>query len=245
MRLANEVAIITGGANGIGKATALLFGREGAKVVIADIDETSGEQVVKRIRESGGEAFFLRVDVSQEDQCRELAVQTVKCYGNPTILHTNPYWRPYKSVGNTSTEEWYKCLDVCTNGTYYCVKHVLPHMLEARRGSIIVTSSVQAFSGVPNSGAYMTAKAALMGFTRSLAIDYGRQGIRANILCPGPITDDPSVEPWKSLGQCKTVLGRVGTFEEVAYAALFLASRESSFITGAVIVIDGGETIFH
>jgi NAD(P)-dependent dehydrogenase (short-subunit alcohol dehydrogenase family) len=245
MRLANEVAVITGSANGIGRATAHLFAREGAKVVIADIDATNGEQAAKTIREAGGKASFLRIDVSQEDQCRELALQTVKYYGNPTILHTNPYWQPHKSVGDTSTEEWQKCLDVCLHGTYFCVKYVLPYMLEARRGSIINTSSVQAFSGLPNSGVYMVAKAALIGFTRSLAIDYGRQGIRANVLCPGPITDDPFVEPWKSLGEKKTVIGRVGTFEEVAYAGLFLASQESSFITGAVIVIDGGETVFH
>src|SRR5665213_950064 len=246
-RVKGKVAIVTGGANGIGKAICELFAEEGAWVLIADIEEGPGQETVRSIRAAGGQAEFCRADVSNQEDVKRAVAMAAAHNGRIDILCNNAaYLDPdfHAAVESTDTE-WRKCIDVALMGTHYFTKAALPYMIAQKQGSIVNVVSIQAMEGMMTSVAYTATKAALLGYTMSVSYDYGQQNIRINSLCPGPIQTrigaDPADPHYK--WQCdQTTLGRVGYPKEVAWAALFLASDESSYVTGITLPVDGGWT---
>ncbi len=246
-RLKDKVAIVTGGANGIGKAICERFADEGAWVLVVDIEADTGQRVAAAIRANGGWSEFCAGDVSnQKDIQRAVGIATAH-NGRIDILCNNAaYLSPdFHAALESTDEEWRKCIDVALMGTHYFTQAVLPYMIAQKSGSIVNIVSIQAMEGMMTSVAYTATKAALLGYTMSVCYDYGLDNIRINSLCPGPIQtrisegpDDPHYH-W----QCdQTTLGRVGYPEEVAWAALFLASDESSYVTGITLPVDGGWT---
>ena len=245
-RLQNKIAIVTGGAHGIGKAIAAIFAEEGASVFVADLDGTAGEKVAADIRHKGGNATFVYCDVSSAEQVANVVKQTSEKSGRIDVLCNNAaYIGKWHNAGEAPDDEWEKCFRVSLMGTQFFTREVLKFMVAQKGGSIINISSIQGLVGGRNSAAYTTIKTGLIGFTRSVAYDYGAQNIRCNAICPGAIRTRISPEPGSELHQrqiSKTFLARIGEPREVATAALFLASDESSYITGAVLPIDGGWT---
>ena len=246
-RLKDKIAIVTGGANGIGRAICERFGDEGAWVLVVDIEEETGQSVVAGIREKSGKAAFCRGDVSNREDIQRAVELAAAQTGRIDILCNDAaYLAPdFHAVLESTDEEWRKCIDVALMGTHFFTKAVLPYMISQKSGSIVNVASIQAMEGMMTSVAYTATKAALLGYTMSACYDYGLDNIRINSLCPGPIQtriaegpDDPHYH-W----QCdQTTLGRVGYPEEVAWAALFLASDESSYVTGITLPVDGGWT---
>lgn len=246
-RLKGKVAIVTGGANGIGKAICELYAEEGAYVLLADIEEQAGQSAASAIRAAGGNAQFFRADVSSQEAVKQMVERALAHNGRVDVLCNNAaYLSPdFHAALESTEEEWRKCINVALLGTHYCTQAVLPCMIAQKQGSIVNVVSIQAMEGMMTSVAYTTTKAALLGYTMSVSYDYGLQNIRINSLCPGPIRTRISVDEsnphyrW----QCdQTTLGRVGQPREVAWAALFLASDESSYITGITLPVDGGWT---
>lgn len=246
-RLKDKIAIVTGGANGIGRAICERFADEGAWVLVVDIEEETGQSVVAGIRAKSGKAAFCRGDVSNREDIQRAVELAAAQTGRIDILCNDAaYLAPdFHAVLESTDEEWRKCIDVALMGTHYFTKAVLPYMIAQKSGSIVNVASIQAMEGMMTSVAYTATKAALLGYTMSACYDYGLDNIRINSLCPGPIQtriaegpDDPHYH-W----QCdQTTLGRVGYPEEVAWAALFLASDESSYVTGITLPVDGGWT---
>jgi NAD(P)-dependent dehydrogenase (short-subunit alcohol dehydrogenase family) len=245
-RVQGKVAIVTGGANGIGKAISELLAAEGATVFVCDIEDSAGEQTVSGILNKGGSARYIHSDVSVPSEVSGAISQAAGEAGQIDILCNNAaYLGKVNAVLESTDEEWDKCIRKTLMGTHHFTKEVLPHMVRQRKGSIVNVVSIQALAGMMTSVAYTATKAALLGYTLSAAYDYGHQNIRINSLCPGPIRTRVSPQPdsphykW----QCdNTMLGRTGEPEEVAWAALFLASDESSYITGVTLPVDGGWT---
>jgi len=247
MRLKNKTAVVTGGANGIGRAIAELFAAEGASVFIADLDRTAGDETVAGIRETGGKVHFIECDVSLPHKANQAVNAAAAESGRIDILCNNAAYlaSEWHGSGDAPDEEWEKSFRVSLMGTQYFTREVLPFMVVGNAGSIINVSSVQGLVAGRNSAAYTTMKHALIGLTRSVACDYGAHNIRCNAVCPGAITTRISPSPGSELHQRqinKTFLGRIGRPRDVAHAALFLASDESSYITGAVLAVDGGWT---
>jgi NAD(P)-dependent dehydrogenase (short-subunit alcohol dehydrogenase family) len=245
-RLENKTAIVTGGAHGIGEAVARRFAEEGARVFIADLDARAGEQVVASIRGAGQGAWFIRCDVSRPDQVRR-AVRATARAGRLDVLCNNAAYiaKAWSNAEKASVAEWDKCYRVSLLGAQLFTQAVLPWMRKQRCGSIINISSVQGLVAGRNSAAYTAVKHGLLGLTRSVACDFGADNIRCNAICPGAITTRISPKPGSELHQRqinKAFLGRVGEPREVASAALFLASDEASYITGAFLAVDGGWT---
>jgi len=245
-RLEDKTAIVTGGAHGIGEAIARLFAEEGARVFIADLDAGAGEKVAAAIRREGREAAFVRCDVSRPAQVRRV-VAAAAARGPVDVLCNNAAYlaKAWTSAAEATVEEWQKCFRVSLLGAQHFVQAVLPLMRRQRAGSIINVSSVQGLVAGRNSAAYTSVKHGLMGLTRSVAYDFGPENIRCNAICPGAITTRISPQAGSELYRrqiSKTFLGRVGAPREVAYAALFLASDEASYVTGAVLAVDGGWT---
>ena len=245
MRLANKVVIITGGAKGIGRGTALRLAREGARIVIADIDTANGKQTVEDVKNLGATVRFVETDVSRAEDVRRLVQETVDIFGGVDVLHSNAaHIQDFHPVLETTEAEWEKALAVSLKGGFLCSKEVLPHMIKRGAGSIIFTASILSHIAIPGFAAYCAAKGGLIQLMRSLALDYGKYGIRVNALCPGPIRTWPdNVEVPRELQDSltgPTILKRFGTPEEVANCVLFLASDEASFVTGSCLFVDGG-----
>jgi NAD(P)-dependent dehydrogenase (short-subunit alcohol dehydrogenase family) len=248
MRLADKVSVVTGGGAGIGRAIARAFAQEGAKVVIADINAAAAAETAALIAAGGGTAVSFTTDVADPASVRRLADATVDRFHAVHILMNNAAIQVNKMIEDTTPEEWNRQMAVNVGGVFLCSKYFLPH-LRATRGSIINMSSVNGTFVEPMCAGYCSTKAAILGFTKALAIDHGREGIRINAICPGYIDAglaegyflvQPNPEEARSQAGRLHALGRIGRPEEVARLAIFLASDEASFMTGAAVPVDGG-----
>ena len=242
MKLSGRVALITGAGSGIGRATALLFAKEGAAVTVADISDDGGRETVARIEQIGGRGLFVHTDVSLASQVEAAIEATVREFGRLDILHNNAFSTVPRAVLETTEEEWDRTLAVCLKGPFLGAKYAIPHMLKNGGGAIINTASVHGIRGVRGWTAYQAAKGGLLSLTRSLAADCA-PNIRVNAILPGGVNTpaqgiaDPAAVRASAE---KTPMKRFAEPEEIAEAALFLASDASSFVTGAAIVADGG-----
>ncbi|NLG48957.1 MAG: glucose 1-dehydrogenase [Chloroflexi bacterium] len=248
-RLANKVAVITGSTSGIGRATAELFAKEGAQVVVNGRRRELGEQVVEGIRAAGGTASFFYGDVTKSDQIEAMIRFAVDTYGRLDILVNNAWSGRSAAVLDLSEEEWDYLFAVLLKASFLGAKYAIPEMIKGGGGSIINISSVHGLLSSHNYCAYDSAKAGVINLSRSIAVDYGHQGIRCNAICPGWIITEQT-EKWvkehpEHLRSAEMLypVGRPGYTIDIAQAALFLASDESSFITGHALVVDGGLTI--
>lgn len=251
MRLANKVALITGGTSGIGEATALLFGKEGAKVAITGRNEERGRAVVAQLRKNGGDGIFVRTDVRLAADCRRAVDETLHVFGKLDILFNNAGTFYAHTAVDCSEEEWDEQIDTNLKGAFLMSKFALPSMIAQGSGVIIHNSSGWGIVGGDKAVAYCASKGGMVLMTKAMAIDHGPQGIRVNCVCPGDV-ETPMLPAdaklrgvaWeKYLEGCRArALGRIGTPEEIAKAVLFLASDDSSFMTGASLVVDGGGT---
>jgi NAD(P)-dependent dehydrogenase (short-subunit alcohol dehydrogenase family) len=248
MQLANKIALITGAATGIGRAIALRFAREGARIAVADINDREGQATAAKAN-----GIFVHCDTAQPEQSRLAIAETVTTLGGLDILvYCAAYIGQMLDVTTVPEAEWNQVLSVTLNGVFRCVRHALPEMVQRGGGAIVCIASVEGMLGVAQRAAYVTAKSGLFGLVRSMAIDFGRKGIRVNAISPGIIDSGrPDIERYKQdpvimqFWRDMTVLDRPGRPEEVAAAALFLASDEASYITGHNLVVDGGWTIGH
>ena len=251
MRLANKIALITGGTSGIGRATAELFAKEGARVAITGRNEMRGLAVLEEIEAASGTAIFVRSDVRSAAECRQAVEQTLQAFGRLDILFNNAGVFYPNTVPNSTEEEWNLTLDICLKGTYLMSKFALQAMLAQKSGVIINNSSGWGLVGGNAAAAYCAAKGGVVLLTKAMAIDHGPQGIRVNCVCPGDVDTPMLPEDARRRGMkwddylataSDRPMGRIGKPEEIAAAVLFLASDEAHFITGAVLAVDGGGT---
>jgi NAD(P)-dependent dehydrogenase (short-subunit alcohol dehydrogenase family) len=244
--LKGKVAVVTGGASGIGRATAALFAREGANVVVADYEPTGGQDTVKMIKGEGGEAFFVETDVSRPEDVERMVKETVKTYGLLDILFNNAGVGETAKATEASLEHWERVLAINLRGVFLGCKYAIPRMIRNGGGSIINNASILAEVGFSEATAYAASKHGIVGLTQTIAIDYAAQGIRANTVCPGfirtPMVMKGLDEETRGYIAGLHPLGRMGEPEEVAEAVLFLASDRSSFVTGTCLFVDGGYT---
>lgn len=250
MKLKDKVAIVTGGSKGIGWGVATVFSREGAKIAVVARNSQEGEQTVEEIRQNGGKAIFVRCDVSDEDDVKAMAQITLDTYGQIDILVNNAGVGVYKSVLETTSEEWDRCLTIDLKGVFLCSKYVIPHIQAVGKGAIINMSSVHSHATVNGAAPYSASKGGITSLTRNMAIDYGPT-IRVNTISPGWVLtpliedlfnsyDDPAKQ--QHAVEQRQVMKRIGTPEDIGNAAAFLASDEASFITGTELFVDGGLT---
>lgn len=249
MRLRDKVAVVTGAGTGIGRATAVLFAREGARIVVGNRTPATGEETVNQIRQAGGEGRYVKTDVSRSEDARNIINTAVQAYGQLDILFNNAgIGGPGKELADTTEEEWDLIINVNLRGHFLCAKYAIPHMRARGGGVIINMSSVLGYLMLPHCTAYCTTKAAIIGLTKAMSLELARDNIRVNCLVPGSI-DTPMM--WEGLTEEEKrdiepevadaePLGRVGAPEEIATAALFLATEDSSFMTGAPLIVDGG-----
>lgn len=246
MRLANKIALISGAASGIGEATAKTFAREDAAVVVVDVNEEGGARVVDEIARAGGTAEFLRADSGNTDDIERMVAFTVERFGRIDILHNNAVYTTVGRMGDLDLAEWRKTVDFSLTGYWYASKLAIGHMLRQGGGAILNTASVSGLAGDYGLGAYNTVKAGVVNMSRVIGIEYARKNIRCNAICPGPIGTPPlrrfkEADP-ERVGRIEEAIpmGRLGEAQEIANVALFLASDEASFVTGAFFVADGG-----
>ena len=247
--LAGKRALITGGASGIGRATALLFAREGAAISIVDLDEAGGQAVTHEIVDEGGQAIFVRCEVSLAADCQRAVRRTVEELGDLDILFNNAGIIRRASVLETSEEEWDRVMAVNVKSVFLLSKYAIPIMAEAGGGVIINTASGWGLVGGRKAAAYCASKGAVVLLTKAMALDHGQQNIRMNCICPGD-TDTPMLrdeaqqldESYESFlaEAARRPLRRIGQPADIAQAALYLASDASSFVTGTALVVDGG-----
>jgi NAD(P)-dependent dehydrogenase (short-subunit alcohol dehydrogenase family) len=242
MRLNEKVAIVTGGASGIGKAICMAFAREGAQLVLVDIDEEKAKSAVKEIA-AAGKAVSLRADVTSSASMNAMAAEVDRQFGRIDILVNNVGVRLVKPFLSHSDADWNNMITINLTGPFLCSRAVVPIMKRTGRGRIINTASIASFVGRPNRVAYVSAKAGLLGMTRAMAIDLGPMGITCNALAPGsinsPMNAAQAADAEHDWGK-ETPVGRWGTPEDIANAAVFLALDESGYITGAELKVDGG-----
>lgn len=246
-KLEGKVAIITGGGSGIGRAISILFANEGAKVVITDLIKEKGEETMKLIKEKGGEAIFIQADVSKASDVQEVISAAMKKYGRIDILCNNAGIPSFGSVIEMSEEDWDKVINVNLKSVFLCSKYVAPEMLKGGGGTIINIASVLGLIGSQGEAAYCASKGGVISLTRAMALDFA-PNIRVNCVCPGSVLT-PMYE--RIISQKKLMPGsfekiplkRGAKPEEIAHAVLYLASEDSSYITGSLLVIDGGWTI--
>ena len=248
MTMRDRVAIVTGGSSGIGRATALAFAHEGVRVVIADVSETEGEHVVKEIRQSGGEAFVVKTDVSQSAEVQHLVNKTVEVYGRLDYAVNNA------GIGGTSAltadyseADWDRVIEVNLTGVWLCMKYEIPRLIDQGGGAIVNVSSILGLVGFANACAYTSSKHGLIGLTKVAAMEYAAKGLRINAVCPafiatpmleraGLTTDSTTYNAVAALHPIK----RLGTPEEVAAMVVWLCSEAASFVTGTAMLVDGG-----
>ena len=244
-RLKGKTALVTGAAHGIGRAIAQLFGEEGAHVVLTDIDREAGEAAAAEMCGAGFEAAFCHGDAASPEHAVEAVGIAARGGALDVLCNNAAYIGAFHDELNSTEEEWSRSIGVGLRGTEQFTREALRGMVARRAGSIINIVSIQGMVGCPTSVAYTTVKAGLLGFTRSIAYDYGPYNIRANAICPGPIQTRISPNPGQPMYDyqvANTMMRRVGYPREVAYAALFLAADESSFVTGITFPVDGGWT---
>lgn len=250
MRLKDRVAIVTGAGKGIGWGIAKVFAQEGAKVVVVDWDEEAGKKTAEEIHRSGGQALFVKSDVSNEEQVKAMIQKAVERFGRIDVLVNNAGVGVYKSVLDASSADWDHCLAVNLKGVFLCSKYAIPHMQAVGKGAIVNISSVHSHATVNGVAPYAASKGGITALTRNMAIDYGPT-IRVNAIAPGwvltPLIQsifnsypDPA-EQQRQVEQ-RQVMKRIGRPEDIGYAAAFLASDEASFITGTQLFVDGGLT---
>jgi NAD(P)-dependent dehydrogenase (short-subunit alcohol dehydrogenase family) len=246
-RLDGKVVLVTGGASGIGRATALTFAREGAKLVIADMNEEGGQQTVHMITEQGGEAIFVRTDVSQAVEVQTLISQAVATYGRLDCAHNNAgiAGRVGALTAEYPEDTWQQVIAVNLTGVWLCMKYEIPQMLHQGRGTIVNTASAAGLVGTRGTSAYVASKHGVVGLTKTAALEYAQQGIRVNCVCPGwiqtPMTERGLSDPERRARIIASApIGRVGTPEEVAEAVVWLCSDAASFVTGHAMSVDGG-----
>lgn len=247
-RLKGKIALVTGGSSGIGRAAALLFAREGANVVVADIDERGGEETVSRIGDEKGEARFIRTDISKSVDVDALIKSIVGLHGRLDCAFNNAgILGDIVSVVDHTEDMWHRTFETNLKGTWLCMKHEIPQMLAQGKGAIVNTTSTAGVQiGSPFRSAYAASKAGIVSLTKGAALEYAEQGLRVNALCPSH-TRTPLLEKFFKLRPeleasfiANTPMGRIATPEEVAEGALWLCSDASSFVTGQVLVVDGG-----
>jgi len=254
MRLKDKVAIITGGASGIGEASVKVFAAQGAKVAIADVSEKEGKNLAENINESGGQAVFIKTDVSKADEVRDLIEATVEEFGKLNIVFNNAGIEgpmPAPDTAQVNNADLNRIIDINLKGVFYGCKYAIGHLMPSGGGSIINMSSVAAQIGFPPLSPYSATKGGIDALTKELAVELAPLNIRVNAIAPGfvetpmtaryiKIAEDP--EQFRQAMMAMHPLGRAGKPEEIAAAAIFLASEESSFVTGHVLVVDGGLT---
>ena len=247
-RFEGKVAVVTGGASGIGAATLRRLANEGAKVVCADIDEERGNELVANLGRDGAAASFAHCDVGELSQVEAAVDVAVESYGGLDIMHNNAAWSGGGWVADIDPEDWDRSIRIMLTGVFYGCRAAIPAMLERGGGAIVNTASIEAFGGEMLASPYVTAKAGVVNFTRNVAIEYGRKGIRANSICPGivetPMFDLMAMFARRSREEMAELnsLGRVIQPEEIASCVAFLCSDDASAITGAALVVDGGIT---
>jgi NAD(P)-dependent dehydrogenase (short-subunit alcohol dehydrogenase family) len=249
VKLSGKVAIVTGAASGIGQASAIVFAREGAKVVAVDVDQHRGEETAKAIRDEGGSAFFDRTDVSREEEVARMIGKTVARWGRIDILFNNAGIVLVKPLEETTEQEWDRVMSINLKAAFLAIKHVVPHLRRGGGGAILNTGSIGSMVGQLKTPAYIASKGAIALLTKTLALDYGRDHIRVNCLCPG-ITDTPMLRQHLGTGPegeasireriSRVPLGSILTPEDLARAALYLVSDDSVGVTGITHVVDGG-----
>ncbi len=248
MSLDQRIAVVTGSGSGIGRASALEFAIVGAKIVVADINLAGASETVERIVSQGGKAIAVRTDVADPESVRNLVSETIAAFGAVHILMNNAAIQINKTVEDTEVEEWNREMAVNVGGVFLTCKYFFPHLRKSK-GNIINMSSVNGFFTEPMCAGYCATKAAIIGLTKAMAIDHGKEGIRVNCICPGYIDAglaegyfnvQPDPEAARNAAGKLHALWRIGRPEEVGRAAVFLASDAASFITGAAFTVDGG-----
>ncbi|MFC4800236.1 SDR family NAD(P)-dependent oxidoreductase [Neobacillus sp. GCM10023253] len=250
MRFLGKTAIVTGGGSGIGRAAAIRFAQEGAAVAVADVDSLGGEETVSIIENAGGKAIFVKTDVADSNQIKELISTTTNTFGSLNIMFNNA------GIGNSevkstdlSEDEWDKVVDINLKGVFLGIKYAVPELIKAGGGAIVNTASLLGLKGQKYMSAYNASKGGVVILTKNAALEYGKKNIRVNAIAPGVI-DTKIIENWRQsewkwpIISKANALGRIGNPEEVANAVLFLASDEASFITGATLSVDGGGLTF-
>jgi NAD(P)-dependent dehydrogenase (short-subunit alcohol dehydrogenase family) len=250
MKLANKIALITGAGSGMGRAAAQLFAKEGAKVAVIDVNRDSADDTVERIKSEGGNAFAFKADVSKSSDAQAMVDETIKHLGVPNVVYNNAGIEGEGAfMAQLSEEGFDRVIAINLRGVWLGMKFSLPHMIKNGGGSIINTASIAGMVGIKGATAYCAAKAGVLALTRVAALEYGRYNIRVNAICPGVI-DTPMVSRISdeagvtAQANARTsFFGRVGKPEEIAHTALFLASDDCTFATGAPFIIDGGWTV--
>ena len=251
MRLKDKVAIITGSSKGIGQGCARVFAREGAAVVIVSRTAESGLAMVKEIQDKGGRAIYIQTDVSRSEQVQNMINRTIEAFGRLDILINNAGYHISKNIEETSEEEWDFIINTNLKSVFLCSKYALPH-LRKTKSCIINISSMVGLVGQSNAGAYSATKGGIIAMTKGMALDFARDGIRVNCICPGwirtPLVDDwfsqqPDEQKARDYINSVHPLGRIGTSEECGRIALFLATEDASFMTGSIVTVDGGVTL--
>jgi NAD(P)-dependent dehydrogenase (short-subunit alcohol dehydrogenase family) len=244
-RLKDKVALITGGGSGMGRASSLLFAQEGARVVVVDRAAASGDETVRMIRDAGGEAFSVEADVAENADAELMVNTALRSYGRLDVLFNNAGIEgPSVKLLEYGEENWHRVIAVNLTAVYFAMRAAIPHMIEQGGGVILSTASVAGLVGLARSSAYSAAKGGLIALSRTVALEYGAQNIRVNCICPGFI-DTPMMNrvlgdrPQTALQQ-HVPLERVGQAEDIARAALYLASDDASYVTGLPLVVDGG-----
>lgn len=248
MRLKDKVAIITGGGTGIGRGIAVLFAQEGARVVVSGRREDVLNETVNLIKQNGGDAMSVVTDVSSSESVLSLTAKTLEAHGGIDILVNNAGVYQASDVVSATEEDWDKVISIDLKGVYLCAKNCIPQMLKQGGGKIVNIASIAGIVGFAGSAAYCAAKGAVVNLTREMALDFATKNINVNAIAPGVIETDMTkgfLEEEKSRQGflAQTPVGRVGKPEDIAYAALYLASPESDFVTGHTLVVDGGWTI--